>query len=149
MSPKDALASAPVYCHQFNKKPYIKIMWVMVYLKLFLFYFCSRYHLYSLCDAMFQASQTQIFLWTSSSISSTIFLQIEILLRKRCSLKSQLKKKIGIVGLIRSFPWKVVYEPSFLNVPLLCGIQIYQVLTGLSSMIFIHHSCLKGWIKLS
>lgn len=45
MSPEDTLASAPVFCHH---KPYTKIMWVKVCLKLFLFYFCSRYHLCSL-----------------------------------------------------------------------------------------------------
>lgn len=104
MSPKDTVASAPVFCHKFNTKLYTKITWVKVSLKLF-YSISAADIIYAACvDAMFQASQTQIILWTISSISSTIFLQIEILLRKRCSLKSQLKKKIGIIGLIRSFP---------------------------------------------
>lgn len=83
------------------------------------------------------------------AFSCTILLQIEILLGKRCSLKSQLKKKMDIIGLIRAFAWNIVYELSFLNVPFLCRMQISEVLTGLSGMVFLHHSCLKGWIKLS
>lgn len=101
---------------------------------------------------MLQAPQILIFLWTTSSIPSFwlhIFLQIEILFRKRCSLKSQLKKKMGIIGLIKSFAWKIVYESPFLKVPFLCRMQISEVLTGLSGMFFLHHSCLKGLIKSS
>lgn len=102
---------------------------------------------------MLRAPQIRIFLWTTSCIlvyfSCTIFLQIEIILRNRCSLKSQLKKKMSIIGLIRSFAWKIVYELSFLNVPFLCRMWISEVLTGLSGMVFLHHNCLKGWVKTS